>query len=210
MYFEPERDGMRPAPLTHSVGTALVVPRPIGWISTLDEDGVVNLAPFSFFNMVSGDPPCVMYCPNGIKSGTDGPKDSLLNVEATGEFVFNLCTDDLKEQMNLTAAHLPRSVDEMAEAGLEAASCNRVKPPRVKASPVALECVHLQTIELPSSASGAPNHLVVGQVVGVHIDDDVIVDGRVDIGRLRPLARLGYLDYATIEAGAVFAMWRPD
>ncbi len=211
MYFEPERDGMRPAPFTHSVATSLVVPRPIGWISTMDADGVVNLAPFSYFNLVSTDPLLVVFAPNGWKSGVEGVvKDSLANARATGEFVFNLCTEELTDQMNQTSAHVPASVNEMAEAGLEAADCVRVKPPRVAASPIALECEVLQTLDLPAAPNGAPNHLVIGQVVGVHVDDEVIVDGVIDIGRLRPLARLGGLEYAAVSGDAVFALRRPD
>lgn len=208
MYFDP-KDGMRPPPFKFSVYNALVVPRPIGWISTIGTDGVVNLAPFSFFNALTADPPCVMYCPNGLKPGTDEVKDSLRNAEETGEFVFNLCTYDLREQMNATSAHVPASVNEMAEAGLEAAPCEKVKPPRVKASPIALECTYLETVHLPISSKGIPNHVVLGQVVGVHIADEVIVDGKVDIAKLRPLARLGYLDYASVEPENVFSMTRP-
>jgi flavin reductase (DIM6/NTAB) family NADH-FMN oxidoreductase RutF len=207
MFFETKA-GLKPPPFKHTVYNALVVPRPIGWISTVSLEGVVNLAPFSFFNSVSGDPPCVMYCPNGWKRGTREAKDSLTNVEATGEFVFNMCTYALREQMNATAAHVPASVDEMAEAGLEAAPCELVKPPRVKASPIALECLYLQTVTLPAAGDGRPNYMVVGQVVGIHVADDVITDGLIDVHKIQPLARLGYLDYATL--GDVFAMTRPD
>lgn len=211
MFFEPGRDGMRPAPLTHTVTTSLVVPRPIGWISTVTEEGVANLAPFSFFNLVSSDPPCVMYCPGGWKSGEEGVyKDTLANVEATGEFVFSMCTSDLAEQMNLTAAHLPRGVDEMAAAGLAAAPSRLVRPPRVEVSPIALECRFMQKITLPPTSTGAPNDIVIGEVVGVYIDDEVIVDGVIDVGRVRPLARMGGLDYAHITAEQVFSMRRPD
>jgi flavin reductase (DIM6/NTAB) family NADH-FMN oxidoreductase RutF len=210
MFFDPREVGMKPPPFKHTVYNALVVPRPIGWISTVDRDGVVNLAPYSFFNALSGDPPCVMYCPNGYKTGTKEPKDSLTNTEATGEFVFNLCTHDLREQMNLTSAHVPRSVDEMAEAGLEAAPCNLVKAPRVAASPIALECKHHVTVTLPSAKNGSPNNVVIGEVIGIHIADEVIVDGIIDIHKIRPLARLGYLDYATIEPENIFAISRPD
>jgi flavin reductase (DIM6/NTAB) family NADH-FMN oxidoreductase RutF len=209
MFFDP-KDGMKPPPFTHTVYNALVVPRPIGWISTLSADGVVNLAPFSFFNSLSPDPPCVMYCPNGFKKGTAEVKDSLANVEATGEFVYNICTFDQRQQMNATAAHVPASVDEMAEAGLEAAPCEKVAPPRVKASPISLECTHLQTIELPTTPGAAPNYVVIGQVVGIHVADEVIVDGMIDMRKLQPLARLGYLDYAVIEPDNVFTMERPD
>jgi len=210
MFFEPGKVGMRPPPFKHSVYTALVVPRPIGWISTIDTNGVVNLAPFSFFNALSGDPPCVMYCPNGWKPGTKEPKDSLVNAEATGEFVFNLCTDDLREPMNKTSAHVPASIDEMAAAGLDAAPSNLVKPPRVKASPITLECRYLQTVQLPPQSDGSPNNMVVGQVIGIHVADDVIVDGIIDIKLIRPLARLGYLDYAAVTPETVFSMRRPD
>ena len=209
MFFDP-KDGMKPPPFKHTVYNALVVPRPIGWISSVSADGVINLAPFSFFNSLSGEPPCVMYCPNGYKTGTDELKDSLTNVEATGEFVFNMCTYDLRDQMNATSAHLPASIDEMAEAGLEAAPSVKVKPPRVKASPVALECTYLQTVHLPGHSGGVPNHMVIGQVVGIHIDEAVITDGMVDMKKLRPLARLGYLDYASIEPENIFSMRRPD
>ena len=153
------------------------------------------------------DPPCVMYCPNGWEAGTTEVKDSLTNVEATGEFVFNMCPYALREQMNATAAHVPASVDEMAAAGLEAAPCTLVKPPRVKASPIALECHYLQTVHLPAAPSGSPNHIVLGQVVGIHVADEVIIDGRIDARKVNPLARLGYLDYATIDH--IFAISRP-
>lgn len=207
MFFET-KFGLQPPPFTHTIYTALVVPRPIGWISTVSQEGIINLAPYSFFNAVSGDPPCVMYCPNGWKRGTNEAKDSLTNVEATGEFVFNMCTYELREQMNATAAHVPASVDEMAAAGLEAAPCELVKPPRVKASPIALECRYLQTVNLPAARNGSPNQMVIGQVIGIHVADEVISDGMIDIRKVNPLARLGYLDYATIDN--VFAMQRPD
>ena len=207
MFFETQY-GLKPEPFTHSVYNALVIPRPIGWISSISLDGVINLAPYSFFNAATGDPPCVMYCANGWKPGTKEPKDSLTNVEATGEFVFNMCTYELREQMNATAAHVPASVDEMAEAGLEAAPCMLVKPPRVKASPLALECRYLQTVHLPPSQTGRPNNIVIGQVIGIHVADEVITDGMIDPRKINPLARLGYLDYATL--GPIFSMQRPD
>lgn len=209
MFFDPAEVGMKPPPFKHTVYNALVVPRPIGWISTIDADGVINLAPFSFFNSLSADPPCVMFCPNGVKPGTDEPKDSLVNVEATGEFVYNMCTYDLREAMIRTAVHEPASVDEMAAAGLEAVPCEKVRPPRVAESPVALECVYLETIKLPPGKSGAQSNLVLGQVVGIHVADGVITDGMIDMKKLRPLARLGYLDYASIEPENVFSMRPP-
>ncbi len=206
MFIDPAID-MRPAPLRFSPFKALVVPRPIGWISTVSTGGDINLAPFSFFNGVSDDPPCVMYCPNGSHPD-GGPKDSLKNAEETGEFVFNLCNWDLREKMNLTAEHLPRNVDEMAAAGLEAAPSEKVAPPRVAAAPAAFECRYIQTVELPAGTGGRKSHIVIGEVIGIHIDESVIVDGIVDIGLLQPVARLGYMDYAVVREG--FSMARPD
>jgi len=210
MFFDPREEGMKPEPFKHTVYNALVVPRPIGWISTLSENGIVNLAPFSFFNSISGDPPCVMFCPNGFKTGTTEPKDSLVNSEQTGQFVFNMCTYDLREEMNATSAHLPSSIDEMMEAGLEAAECINVKPPRVKASPIALECEYLQTVHLPPTKTGNPNNVVMGEVIGIHLSEGIVVDGIIDVHKVKPLARLGYLDYALIEPNNIFSLDRPD
>ena len=209
MFFNPLEVGMKPDPFKYTVYNALVVPRPIGWISTLSPDGVVNLAPFSFFNALSGDPPCVMYCPNAVKPGTEEKKDSYTNVRDTSEFVFNMCTWGLRNEMVATAEHSPRDADEMAAAGLETAPCINVKPPRVKASPVALECKHLQTIDLPPGKT-SQSHMVIGQVVGIHIDDSVITDGIVDVHKMELIARLGYLDYAKIEAENIISLKRPD
>ena len=209
MFFNPLEVGMKPDPFKYTVNNALVVPRPIGWISTLSPDGVVNLAPFSFFNALSGDPPCVMYCPNAVKPGTEEKKDSYTNVRDTSEFVFNMCTWGLRNEMVATAEHSPRDADEMAAAGLETAPCINVKPPRVKASPVALECKHLQTIDLPPGKT-SQSHMVIGQVVGIHIDDSVITDGIVDVHKMELIARLGYLDYAKIEAENIISLKRPD
>ena len=146
-----------------------------------------------------------MYCPGG--SHVDGgPKDSLHNAIEVPEFVFNLCTVDLLEAMNATSANLPRGVDEMKEAGIEAAPSVKVRPPRVAASPINLECEVTQMVDLPSSVEDK-NTMVIGNVVQIHISDDVIVDGMVDWQRLRPLARLGYFDYAGL--GEVITLPRP-
>lgn len=206
VHFAPaDHPGLRPPGFRHSLYGALVVPRPIGWISTLSTDGVVNLAPFSFFNLVASDPLCCMYCANGAHH-EGGAKDSLRNAAETGQFVFNLCTWDLREQMNATSATSPRSVDEMAAAGLDAAPCVVVAPPRVGASPVALECEVIEVVALPSSAD-TRNAMVVGRVVQVHLSDDVVVDGMVDYDRLAAVGRLGYQDYALVDDA--FAMARP-
>jgi flavin reductase (DIM6/NTAB) family NADH-FMN oxidoreductase RutF len=206
MFIDPAVN-MKPEPLRFSPFKALVVPRPIGWITTMSAAGDLNLAPFSFFNGVTDDPPCVMFCPNGTHPD-GGPKDSLRNVQETGEFVFNLSNWTLREEMNKTAEHMPRSVDEMAAAGLEAVPRKLVAPPRVAAAPAAFECNLFKVIDLPPSKSGRPSHVVIGEVIGIHIDDSVIVDGIVDIGLLQPIARLGYMDYAVVNEG--FTMMRPD
>ncbi len=185
---------------------ALVVPRPIGWISTVDPEGRVNLAPFSYFNAVADSPPQVFFAANGRKA--DAPlKDSRSNAEATGCFVVNLATWGLKEAMNASSARLPAGVDEMAHAGLTAAPSRIVAAPRVAESPVHLECRYLQTVTLASDDPDEPNALVIGEVVGVHIDEACLVDGRVDVARLKPIARLGYAQYAAVET--VFEMRRP-
>ena len=186
--------------LKHDPFKSLVVPRPIGWISSLSSDGVLNLAPYSFFNAVSARPNIVMF-------SSGGRKDSAANVEATGEFVCNMATWDLREAMNESSATVDSAVDEFELAGLQTVPSKLVKPPRVAASPVALECTYLQTVELPPS-NGEPNLVVFGQVVGIHIDDDVIVDGMVDVTKFKPVARLGYHDYAVVED--VFSMVRPS
>jgi flavin reductase (DIM6/NTAB) family NADH-FMN oxidoreductase RutF len=205
MEYEPTTE-LRPPGMKHSIYAALVVPRPIGWITTMGADGVVNLAPYSFFNAVSADPMCVMYCANGVHV-EGGAKDSLRNVQETGEFVFNLVTADLAEPMNHTSIAAPRSVDEMALAGLDPQPSLKVKPPRVGASPIHLECELDRVVDLPSSDTTL-NRMVIGRVLQIHIADEVIVDGMVDWNRLRPLARLGYLDYA--EIGTPFSLDRPD
>ena len=206
MFIDPS-ENIRPAPLKFSPFKALVVPRPIGWITSMSADGVLNLAPFSYFNAVCDSPPCVMYCVNG-KHADGGVKDSLANVEETGEFVCNLATWDLRVPMNDTSAHVPRSVDEMRQAGLTAAPSLKVKPPRVAQSPAHFECKLVRTVELPCNTPGARHTMVIGEVIGIHLDEELIVDGRVDVTKLKPVARLGYLDFAVVED--FFTMERPD
>ncbi|MEO8304528.1 MAG: flavin reductase family protein [Betaproteobacteria bacterium] len=198
MYYDPR---LKDHGLPHDPFLAVVVPRPIGWISTLDPSGNVNLAPYSFFNAISGRPPFVMF-------SSSARKDSQRNAEETGEFVANLATWDLRVEVNATSLVAAPGVDEAALVGLEMIASVAVKPPRVKRSPVALECLYRTSVRLSSSDGVAhPATIVIGEVVGVHIDDSVIVNGRVDPMLLNPLARLGYLDYSVI--GGVFSMPRP-
>jgi flavin reductase (DIM6/NTAB) family NADH-FMN oxidoreductase RutF len=190
--------------LPHDPFKALIVPRPIGWISTVSADGVCNLAPYSFFNAVSEKPHYVVF-------GSGGIKDSVRNIEETGEFVCSLATYDLRFEMNTTSATVPPGVDEFPLAGLTAAACRLVKPPRVKESPVAFECRHWKTVELPAAGPGGSSgySVVFGQVVGIHIDDAYIENGRVNTGAMRPVARLGYMDYAVVTPETVFTIHRP-
>jgi flavin reductase (DIM6/NTAB) family NADH-FMN oxidoreductase RutF len=198
MYYDPRREkhGLR-----HSPVTALVVPRPIGWISTISPTGVVNLAPYSFFNLISGYPPWVIFA-------SAPRKHSQINAEATGEFVFNLATWDLREQMNASSAEFPDGVSEPEAVGLKMTPSRAVKPPRVAESPIAIECKYYKTVELIGSDGKANrSSLVIGEVVGIYIDDAVIVDGMIDITRMRPIARLGYMDYCVVDE--FFTMPRP-
>ena len=203
MFYEPDK---RDHGLPHDPFKNLVVPRPIGWISTLDPDGRPNLAPYSFFNAVASEPPCVLFAAS-LRSREGERKDSQLNAERTGEFVVNLATYAQREAMNRSSASLAAGDSEFAAAGLDTLPSRLVRPPRVKGAPVHLECTYLRTVELPCTRPGQANFVVFGRVVGIHIDDELIVDGLVDIARARPIARLGYMDYSTVET--VFRMDRP-
>ena len=197
MFYETETNNHG---LRHNPFKALVAPRPIGWISTISSDGVVNLAPYSFFNGVSDVPPFVMF-------SSAGPKDSQRNAEETGEFVCSLATYDLREHMNATSAGVGPEIDEFDLADLTPAPSRLVKPPRVAESPVALECKHFKTIPLPAAEGRDPYSVVLGHVVGIHIDESVLDDGLVDMQKLRLIARLGYMDYTVVDT--VFSMDRP-
>jgi flavin reductase (DIM6/NTAB) family NADH-FMN oxidoreductase RutF len=201
IFYEPgQRDREL---LPHDPFKALVAPRPIGWVSTIGAEGHVNLAPYSFFNAVADRPPMIMF-------SSDGPKDSMTFAGQSAEFVWNLPTYDLREEMNLTSATLPRGENEFEHAGIEMAPSRLVKPPRVAASPCALECRVTDELELrDTDGSAVDRHLVIGQVVGVHLDESFIRDGIVDTAALRPIARCGYRgDYAVVTE--LFNMPRPD
>ncbi|MBP7241220.1 flavin reductase family protein [Amaricoccus sp.] len=200
MFYRP---GVDSHGLAHNPFKALVAPRPIGWISTLDPEGRRNLAPYSFFNALSDTPPMVMYATTGRKGGRDEAKETITNIRATGEFVVNIVPYELREAMNASSASLAPEVDEFAHAGLTPVAGNVVRAPRVAEAPASLECRAWKLIDLP----GAHNVLAIGEVVGVHIDDAALVDGMVDVTRYAPLARLGYRDYAAVRE--VFPMTRP-
>ncbi len=201
MFYEADRNdhGLPFNPIK-----ACVVPRPIGWISSMSAAGAVNLAPFSFFNVLSYDPAYVTFSA-GEHTDDGGVKDSVVNAEETGAFVYNMATWAQRHSMNETALITDREADEMAAAGLEGLPSRMVRPPRVKGAPVHFECVHHQTVVLPGRSPATSHHLVIGRVVGVHIDDQALTaDGRVDVLKIRPIARLGYMDYTSVES--VFSM----
>ncbi|WP_421709866.1 flavin reductase family protein [Algihabitans sp.] len=205
MFIEPNQHKAHGLP--YNPFKALVAPRPIAWISSLSADGIVNVAPYSFYNAVADQPPIVFFAPNG-PSRKDGVKDSQRNAEETGEFVVNVPTWDLRGEMNETSAPLPADVSEAEVAGLKLAPCEKVKPPRLADAPVSLECRYLQTVEFPAEGTMRGNFVVFGQVVGIHIADSAVTsDGMVDPTRYKPIARLGYMDYTVVES--LFAIERP-
>lgn len=183
---------------------ALIAPRPIGWITSLSADGICNIAPYSFFNAISEKPHYVVI-------GSAGRKDSLRNIEETGEFTCSLATYELRDEMNVTSAPFPFGVDEYPLANLTATASKLVKPPRVKESPVAFECRHWRTIDLPAAEPGGDpgSAAIIGLVVGVYIDDSVIKNGFVDTAGMRPIARMGYMDYSVVTPDTMFTINRP-
>lgn len=200
-FYEP-RDGHR---LAHDPLNAIVAPRPIGWISSMSSDGVRNLAPYSFFNLVNYKPPLIAF-------SSMGWKDSVANIDATGEFVWNLATRDLAAAMNATSATVPAGVDEFALAGIEAAPSRLVAPPRVAASPAAFECRLTQLIRLVTREGRELDQwLVIGEAVGIHLDPAFIEDGVWQTGRARPITRGGGpADYFAIGEEQLFRMRRPE
>lgn len=191
MDYDPRSEPHR---LAHDPTTSLVVPRPIGWISSISPAGVVNLAPYSYFNLIASHPPFVMFSSNTRKHTQNYS-------QIGGEFVFNLATWDLRTEMNISGGEYPEGVSEPELAKLAMAPSRFVKPPRVAKSPIALECIYSQTVPLVSSSGKKQNYeVVIGEVVNVHIDDAVIVDGMIDMARIRPIARLGYRgDYTVVD-----------
>ena len=191
--------------LAHDPFNAIVGPRPIGWVSTRGADGSVNLAPYSFFNGFNYHPPIIGF------SSTSW-KDSVANIQETGEFVWNLATMDLAKQMNATAAHVGRDVDEFAIAGLTAVPGRRVNVPRVGESPVSFECKLTQIIQLQGAdGNKVQAWLTLGEVVAVHIDKALIKDGVYQTALARPIVRAGRRgDYFEIRPEAMFEMVRPD
>jgi flavin reductase (DIM6/NTAB) family NADH-FMN oxidoreductase RutF len=203
MHYDPEKNDHG---LARSPFKSCVVPRPIGWISTVSVAGIHNLAPYSQFQNLGFDPAYVMIAANQLGRGKR--KDTTVNIEETGEFVYNMATYDLRDAVNRSAAEVPPEVDEFEIAGVTKAPSIRVAPARVAESPIQFECCHYQTLRLPGRNGQGTADVIIGRVVLIHIKDEFILpDGRIDILKIRPLARLGYYDYTTVDS--IFEMLIP-
>jgi flavin reductase (DIM6/NTAB) family NADH-FMN oxidoreductase RutF len=201
MFYEP---GKSSHGLPHDPFKSLVVPRPIGWISTYAADGTPNLAPYSFFNAVGYAPPIVMFS-SGARRPDFSHKDSAFNAEQTGVFVVNMVSYELRDQMTISAEEVEPNINEFELAGLEMGQATTVNAPLVVAAPAHLECKYVQTVKLAGTQPGSYSTVIFGEVIGVHIRDDFLTDhGRVDVEKIRPVARLGYMDYSSVES--VFSM----
>ena len=190
MFYQP-KDGHG---LPHNPFNALIVPRPIGWISTRDAAGHDNLAPYSFFNGVAYEPPQVMFATTSGKADRGDMKDSASIIEETGVFCVNTVPLALTDAMNISSNAFPADVDEFDQAGLEKAECQTINCPRIAKAPAALECKLTNILKV----KGENNTVIFGEVVGIYIDDECLTDGKLDIAKYKPLARLGYRDYAVI------------
>lgn len=206
MYYEPDK---RNHGLPYTPLSSCIIPRPIGWISTLSRSGKINLAPFSYSNIISWEPGFVMFSAAG-QNPDYRRKDSVVNAEETGEFVYNMATYELRDAVTLTAKIIDSSIDEMAAAGLTPAPSHQVKAPRVLESPINIECKYYTTVVLPGQTMASNHHMVIGRILGVHIRDDCFTpEGKIDVLKIRPLARVGYLDYTSVES--IFPMdFGPD
>ena len=207
MFYEPKKHNHG---LAKNPFNSLIIPRPIGWISSVSKTGVFNLAPYSFFNAVCYRPPTVMFA-GGAGSSPNSNKDSIENILATGEFVCNLATWETRAQMVESSASVDTDVDEIALTGLTPIASEIVAAPRIAEAPVHLECKLIKTTDIPGWDSGDEYKVVFGEVVGIHIDDTMITDdGFLDIARMMPIGRLGYDDYTRVDSESMFTMNRPD
>ncbi|GGD43197.1 flavin reductase family protein [Sinisalibacter lacisalsi] len=200
MFYRPE-DGHG---LPHNPFNAIIAPRPIGWISTRGSDGHDNLAPYSFFNGAAYDPPQVMFSTTGAKPDRLRGKDTLGNIEQTGVFCVNVVEEEGINEMNASSAAFPARTDEFAAARVTKAACKEIACSRVALAPAALECRMTQVVKL----KGTDNFVVFGEVVGVHLRDDCLSDGKFDIARFGLVARLGYRDYTIVRD--YFELARPN
>lgn len=204
MHYAPQTEA---CPLPFSPFKSCTVPRPIGWLSTLSPDGIANLAPYSQWQNLTFDPPMVMFAANQQADGRR--KDTVVNAEQTGWFVWNMATYALREAVNISAMDLPADVDEFERAGVTKAPCIDAPGPRVAESPCHFECRYLSTHRLPGNSPVGWVDVVFGEVVRIHVDDAVITaDGKIDIKAIRPIARMGYYDYTSVTE--IFEMRIPD
>ena len=197
-------DAADPAHPPHNPFNALVTPRPIAWVSTIDAEGVANLAPYSFFNATAYVPPQVMFASTSAKPDQNGTKDSVANIRATGVFCINVVEQSARNAMNISSQAFAKDEDEFARAGLAKANCETINCPRIEGAPASLECRLTQIVQLPGEA----NFVVHGEVTGVHLRDNCLRNGIFDVTTFQPLSRLGYRDYAVVEN--VFTLARPD
>ncbi|MGJ8623956.1 MAG: flavin reductase family protein [Yoonia sp.] len=200
MFYEPKNGHGLP----HNPFNAIISPRPIAWVSTRGSDGRDNLAPYSFFNAVAYVPPQVMFASTSAKEDRGDTKDSVANIRDTGVFAINVVEYAARDVMNRTSGSWDRDTDEFALAGIDKADCTTIDCPRVANAPATLECKLTQIVQLP----GVANFAVFGEVTGVHMRDDCLVDGAFDVTRFQPLARMGYRDYSVVKE--VFTLKRPD
>ncbi|MGR3342565.1 MAG: flavin reductase family protein [Paracoccaceae bacterium] len=200
MFYRPQ-DGHG---LPHNPFTAIVTPRPIGWISTRGKNGRNNLAPYSFFNGVAYAPPQVKFASTADKEDRHFGKDSVANIDETGVFCVNIVEYAMREAMNRTSGSYSAEVEEFELAGLEKTECTTIACSRVAAGPAALECRLSKMVKLKGDA----NVMVIGEVTGIYLRDDCLVDGRYDVTTYRPLSRLGYRDYSVVDN--IFSLARPD
>lgn len=200
MFYRPQEGHGLP----HNPFNAIIAPRPIAWVSTRSADGFDNIAPYSFFNAIAYSPPQIMFSSQSSKPDQSEAKDTLSNIRETGVFCVNIVEYAMRDAMNASSESLPQAVDEFDHARIEKAECETIACPRVAQGPASLECKLTEIVPL----MGGRNFVVFGEVTGVHMRDDCLVDGRFDVTRFKPLARLGYQDYAVISE--VFSLTRPD
>jgi flavin reductase (DIM6/NTAB) family NADH-FMN oxidoreductase RutF len=199
VFYEPKTGHGLP----HNPFNALITPRPIGWISTRGTDGSENLAPYSFFNGVSYNPPQVMFASTASKADRERGKDSVGNIIDTGVFCVNVVGFEMRDAMNVTSQMAPRNVDEFDLAGLEREDCATIACSRVADAPASMECKLVKVVDL----LGEANIVVFGEVTGIHLRDEYLIDGIFDVTKFQPLARLGYRDYTRVND--VFSLSRP-
>ncbi|SHK03701.1 NADH-FMN oxidoreductase RutF, flavin reductase (DIM6/NTAB) family [Shimia gijangensis] len=200
MFYRPENGHGLP----HNPFNALITPRPIAWVSTQDQDGNANLAPYSFFNGTAYVPPQVMFASTGTKEDQTNAKDTLANIRATGVFCINIVEQAMTDAMNISTEGYAREVDEFERAGLTAAQCETITCPRLADAPASMECQVSDILQM----KGANNYVIHGEVTGIHMRDNCIVEGIFDVTTFRPLARLGYRDYSVVDN--TFTLARPD